>query len=247
MTHGNTKKAVPQAVCRTNKTLASPGRHKAAAIGAIALFIIGTLAIFWFVGRPMIAFISQPETFRLWVSSHGILSRLAFLGMVMLQVVVAIIPGEPLEIAAGYAFGLWEGTLLCLVGLAVGSALVFILVRTLGIRIVEVFFPREKIQSLQFLQNEKRLNFTVALLFFIPGTPKDIIAYVVGLTSMRLSVWLLISFFARIPSVVTSTIAGNELGNKNYWAAAIVFGATLLLSGIGLLVYRRICAKRVQK
>ncbi len=70
----------------------------------IALFLLLSLAIFWFVGKPFLAFVSEPEKFRLWVDGHGIWGRLAFLGMMLLQVFVAIIPGEPLEIGAGYAF-----------------------------------------------------------------------------------------------------------------------------------------------
>ena len=77
----------------------------------------------WFVGRPMIRFVSEPEKFRLWVDEHGIWGRLAFIGMVILQIIVAIIPGEPLEIGAGYAFGAVEGTILCLTGAVLGGGL----------------------------------------------------------------------------------------------------------------------------
>ena len=102
----------------------------------------------WFVGRPMIRFVSEPEKFRLWVDEHGIWGRLAFIGMVIFQIIVAIIPGEPLEIGAGYAFGAVEGTILCLTGAVLGGAIVVLLVRRYGIKLVEVFFPREKIMSL---------------------------------------------------------------------------------------------------
>lgn len=64
----------------------------------------------------MLKFVSEPEKFRAWVDGHGIYGRLAFIGMMVLQVFIAIIPGEPLEIGAGYAFGMWEGTLLCMAG-----------------------------------------------------------------------------------------------------------------------------------
>ena len=101
----------------------------------------------WFVGRPMIRFVSEPEKFRLWVDEHGIWGRLAFIGMVIFQIIVAIIPGEPLEIGAGYAFGAVEGTILCLTGAVLGGAIVVLLVRRYGIKLVEVFFPKEKIMS----------------------------------------------------------------------------------------------------
>jgi uncharacterized membrane protein YdjX (TVP38/TMEM64 family) len=57
--------------------------------------------------------------------------------MVVLQVVVAFIPANRLKIGAGYAFGIWEGTLFCLVELFIGSVIIFGLVRRFGVKLVE--------------------------------------------------------------------------------------------------------------
>ena len=219
-------------------------RHKKALYAAaIAIFILFTLAVSWFVGRPLIRFVRQPEQFRAWVQGHGLLGQLAFLGMTVLQIVIAIIPGEPLELGAGYACGFWRGTLLCEIGILLGGLLVFLFVRRFGVKAVEVFFPREKIESLRFLHNEKRLALWVFILFFIPGTPKDIMTYIVPLTPMKLSTFLLLSTVARLPSVVTSTIGGNALGTGKLTFALIVFSATALISALGILIYRRICKR----
>lgn len=197
----------------------------------------------WFVGRPMIRFVSEPEKFRLWVDEHGIWGRLAFIGMVIFQIIVAIIPGEPLEIGAGYAFGTVEGTILCLIGAVLGGAIVVLLVRRYGIKLVEVFFPKEKIMSLRFMQDSRRLELLVFIVFMIPGTPKDLLCYAVGLTNLRMRDWLWISLVARIPSIITSTIGGNALGERNYVFAAAVFAVTLFISLGGILLYRHICRK----
>ena len=216
-------------------------RHKKiASIISISVFLLFCAAVFYFVGRPMLAFVSEPEKFRLWVDQKGLLGKAAFVGMMALQVVIAIIPGEPLEIGAGYAFGIWEGTLLCLIGQVIGSIIVFVFVKYVGIRAVEAFFSKEKIQSLKFLQNHKRLDLLVFILFFIPGTPKDILTYFVGLTPMSLATFLLITFFARIPSVITSTIGGDAIGLQNYQFAVIVFVVTMVISAAGILIYQRI-------
>lgn len=206
---------------------------------SIAAFLALSVFLLLAVGRPMLRFIENPSGFRAWVDGHGVWGRIAFVGMVFFQVVVAIIPGEPLEIAAGYAFGFWEGTLLCMIGIFLGSLTVFLFVRNWGIRAVEVFFPREKILSLKLLRDRKKRDALAFILMFIPGTPKDILTYCAGLTDMPLGTWLLISTIARIPSVVTSTIGGNALGLKDYWFALAVFGVTLALSLVGWLVYRR--------
>ena len=132
-------------------------------------------------------------------------------------------------------------------GRSADRKLVFLFVRRFGIKAVEVFFSREKIRSLRFLQNQKKLNLWVFIIFAIPGTPKDLLCYFVGLTEMRFANWMLIISVARIPSVITSTIGGNALGMKNYLFAIIVFAATMLLSAAGILIYRIICKRHEGK
>ena len=178
----------------------------------IFLFLLLSVLICIFAGKPLIQFVQEPERFRAWVDEQGILAPIAFLGMLVLQIVVAVIPGEPLEIAAGYAFGAVEGTLLCLFGAFLGRVAVFLLVRKLGARAVDVFFPLDKLNELKFLQNKRRLTLWVFFLFFLPGTPKDVLCYVVGLTDLPLRSWLIISAIAPLPSIVTSTIGGDALG-----------------------------------
>ncbi|HIV31167.1 MAG TPA: TVP38/TMEM64 family protein [Candidatus Pullichristensenella excrementipullorum] len=208
----------------------------------VALIFIG--AVGYLVGKPMVEFVREPERFRAWVDSSGFVSRVIFVGMVVFQLIIALIPGEPLEMGAGYAFGAVEGTILCIIGCVIGSALVFLFVRRFGVKLVEVFFPREKIRSLRFLQDSRRLNLLTFIVFFIPGTPKDLLSYFIGLTDMKLGTWLCITAVARIPSIVTSTVTGDALGLKDYQFALIAFGVTLALSLLGILVYRRLSARR---
>ena len=207
----------------------------------LGLFLVLFVLVAWYAGRPLVAFASEPERFQQWVDSQGLLAPVLFMGMVILQVVVAVIPGEPLEIAAGYAFGALEGTVLCVLGTLIGGVLVFLLVRRFGAQAVEVFFDLEKFRSLRFFQDRRRLTFWVFLVFFLPGTPKDVLCYFVGLTDMRLRTWILVSAVARIPSIITSTVGGSALGMGEYAFAAIAFLAALAISGLGLLTYRAIC------
>lgn len=211
---------------------------------AIIVALLFIAAVGYLVGKPMVDFVREPERFRAWVDSSGFVSRVIFVGMVVFQLVIALIPGEPLEMGAGYAFGAVEGTILCIIGCVIGSALVFLFVRRFGVKLVEVFFPREKIRSLRFLQDSRRLNLLTFIVFFIPGTPKDLLSYFIGLTDMKLGTWLFITAVARIPSIVTSTVTGDALGLKDYQFALIAFGVTLALSLAGILVYRRLSARR---
>lgn len=210
---------------------------------AVAVFVLFTAAVACFVGRPMLHFARQPELFRAWVASHGIWGKLAYVGMVILQVLVAIIPGEPLEISGGYAFGAVWGTVLCLTGAVLGSLLVFTFVRRWGMALAEVFFPREKLQSLRFLQSSPKRDALFWLIFTVPGTPKDLLCYFAGLTDLSWRKWLLLCTLGRIPSIITSTVGGNALGTSDYRFALLVFALTLLISGTGWLIYRAICRR----
>ena len=68
-----------------------------------------------------------------------------------------------------------------------------------------------------------------------------------GLTGIKLPAWLLITSVARLPSILTSTISGDALGVQEYTVALIAFGVTAAISLIGLLIYRYLEKRHVQK
>ena len=117
-------------------------RKKWALIG-LALFLVATVLICWQVGLPMVRLASDPENFRQWLEERKLGGLLIYGAMVFFQVLFAVIPGEPLEIAGGYAFGAVWGTLVCLVAATLGSLLVFGLVRRFGTVWWRCFFPRK--------------------------------------------------------------------------------------------------------
>lgn len=213
----------------------------------LTVLLLVSVLIFWEIGKPLILFVGDTERLRAWVDSNWLWSRLAYIGIVILQIVVAMIPGEPFEIAAGYAFGAVEGTIICMLGSAVGGTLVFLLTRRFGVKLVEVFVPLEKIHSLKFLRDDKKRDIVIFLLFFIPGTPKDALSYFAGLTKMDLKTWILITSIAKFPSIVTSTVGGNAIGKENYIFAIIVFAVTLVISVAGLWFYNYYTRKRADK
>lgn len=209
---------------------------------AAAIAIAGLL-----VGRPILELVSDPAAFRIWVADKGIWGKAAYASMVIVQIMIAFIPGEPLEIAGGYAFGALAGSLLCLAAGAAGSCIVIFLVRRFGQRLVNFFFSRERVRSLKFLQSSKKRTILFMLIFMIPGTPKDLLCYFAGLTDISFPVLALICTMGRIPSVVTSTIGGSALGQSSYIFAASVFAGTFALSIAGLAIYNAISKRHSQK
>lgn len=217
---------------------------KMVALLAVFVFVLFCAAVGYFIGVPMVRLAKEPAQFQALVDSYGIWGRLIFVGMVVLQVIVAFIPGEPIELAAGYAFGFMEGSLLTLAGFLIGSWLVFILVRKFGVKLVEVFFPPEKILEFSFLKNPKKTKTIAFLLMLIPGTPKDFLSYFAGLTQLNVKQWLLIVTIGRLPSLISSTATGAAAGQKNYILSSIVLGITMLLTVAGIAYYRYICKQQ---
>ena len=161
-------------------------------------------------GPDLFAFFADGERLRAWVDAQGAFAPLAMVALDRgADIVAAVLPGEPLELGAGYIFGFWEGTALCMAAGLVGTFIVVTLVRTLGMKAVELFFSREKIESMKWLQDSARFELLMFVCFLIPGTPKDVMTYVAGLT--RCPVWriALITTVGRIPSIVSSTMAAG--------------------------------------
>lgn len=217
-------------------------RRKILAGISLAVVVLLVAFVTLFVSRWLSSF--SREDFRDYVRSFGALAPAVMLGLQILQVFIALIPGELVESAAGFILGPWLGTLVCYLGIALASALILTLTRRCGVKLVEVFISREKINELRFLSTEQKRNALIFLLFFIPGTPKDLLTYFVGLTDIKLGTFLLLSMVARIPSVLTSTFGGHLLGEARYLGAVILYGVTGLLSLLGMAGYHRYLKKK---
>ena len=110
------------------------------------LFVLIFLFVFVFRQQLMNIF-SSPEKLKAWLKSGRILTPLLFIGLQALQVVVFIIPGEVPQIAGGYLFGIWDGILLSITGIAAGSIISFYLARILGVPFIHSIFKPEKVKK----------------------------------------------------------------------------------------------------
>lgn len=201
-------------------------------IAAVALTVIGV----WLLKKEFSE--SNTDLIRAWADEHPMIGAIVMIAVCAVQVIVAFVPGEMVEIACGYIFGAVFGTLICVFGILLGSICAILLARRFGRKLVESFYPREKLESLPILNDPSKRNLATAILFLIPGTPKDLMTYIIGLTDMSIPMYLLLTGLCRLPSVLISTVGGDALG-QNRWVQTIVFFAiSAVVSLVGYFIYQ---------
>jgi len=193
----------------------------------IAIILLTIITIYLF---PAIKNLSTKEgqiAFKQKVTSSGIYGLSLLFLIQLAQIFLFILPGEPIEILAGMCYGWFWGTIFIMLSSAVISSLIFILVRKIGKQFVYDFSDEEKIKKLEnneLFKNPKKIELIFFILFLLPGTPKDLLTYLAGLLPIKFRRFVVISTIARIPSIVTSTIAGANIAVGNWKKGIILYG-----------------------
>lgn len=209
-------------------------------IAGIILFLLVCAGITLLAWPYIQGFIKTPEAFPQFVKENGLASVFLYLALQTLQVVVAVIPGEVLEVAAGVAFGWFGGLLLAEAGVAIGTIIIFTVFRRLGKPLVRSLLGPEKLARMEKLSGHPRRDGIIFFIFLIPGLPKDLLTYAAAFFDMTVWRFLLLTLIARIPSILTSTIAGRSIIQKDYKTAVIIFIITSIVAVLGFLFSEKI-------
>ena len=172
------------------------------------------------------------------VENSGMLGMLSLFGLQVAQIFLIIVPGEPIEILAGMCYGGLWGTVFIMVSAAIISITIYLLVKKFGRKFVYDFCDEKKVSKIEnskLFQNPKKIELIMLILFLIPGTPKDLLVYVAGLLPIKPVKFILISTFARFPSVITSTLAGDRLAVGD-WKMSIILYVVILIA-VAILVF----------
>lgn len=215
---------------------------------ALPIIIFALVIVFLtLIFLPEIQKLATPEgreSFKAYIDGIGVLGWFVTLGIQLLQIFVALIPGEPVELMLGFVWGPWLGTFTCLLGIFIGTLVIYLLVKRFGRPFVKKIVGERDITKYKFLNDPKKIDITVFILFFIPGTPKDALTYIAPLAPIRPVKYILIATFARIPSIVTSTILGDSIADGDYLMAVIVFAVTALISILGIILGNKYIEKK---
>ena len=200
----------------------------------LLILFLGVMIALTVLALPYIKLLSQPNTqaqFKSWVHSLGVGGWFVVLGIQVFQIIIAFIPGGPVEILSGVLYGGFGGLLICLIGSVIASSVIILLSKKIGEPVVAKLFKKNKTDEFAFLKDARKLEAVVFFLFLIPGIPKDMLTYIVGVSPMKLSKFLLISTFARIPAIIASTFIGSTM-RQGKWEIALTIFLVTAVSGI---------------
>jgi len=183
----------------------------------ICLAVIFGGGTWFFIHYDLIQFFTNREKTIEFINSFGPLSVVVFIGLQILQVLFAPVPGEATGFIGGYIYGSVLGTLYSTVGLTIGSWLAFALARWLGLSFVEKAVSPAILQKYDYFMEHKGTLVTF-ILFLIPGFPKDALCYIMGLSHMRTRLFLIISTVGRLLGTAMLSVSGNCLRNNQHGA-----------------------------
>ena len=212
-----------------------------ALVVAFVLLLAAVLVLLAMHGRTLLAHLADGRLVQRQAERLGPFAPVVCIGIVVLQQLSAIIPAEPVELAAGYAFGFWQGALVCLVGSVLGTLAIVGVARGAGDRLLRVLVSSRRVVQLERFGNSPRFELLVFLCFLVPGLPKDVMTYAAALANMPIRHLVPVTTVGRIPSIALSTLASSLAARGDWKVAGIVMSVivVLVLSGAALYFFLR--------
>lgn len=207
----------------------------------LLVLIIGIIVYLFPVMKNLSSIEGQVE-FKQKVGDSGILGMLSLFGLQVAQIFLIIVPGEPIEILAGMCYGSLWGTVFIMISAFIISTTIFLLVRKFGKKFVYSFCSEEKVKKIEnskLFNNPKKIKMIMLILFLIPGTSKDLLVYIAGLLPIRPLKFILISSIARFPSVISSTLAGENLAVGDWKMIIILYAIVFILVAIIVFIINK--------
>ncbi|GAB1432418.1 TVP38/TMEM64 family protein [Spirochaetota bacterium] len=189
------------------------------------------LVFFTFLFREhLYTFLHSTEEIRTWVLARGRLAPLVFIALQAFQVIVFMIPGELVQMAGGFIFGLWFGTLWSVIGISLGSIFNFFVGRFLGRPFVRAILGIERMHKVDMLSAGRRIKTAYFLLFLVPGIPKDTLCYAAGASKLSVTGFMVISMLGRLPGIFGSSCIGAAVFDSKYFLSlGLLFVASAFL------------------
>lgn len=192
----------------------------------IAVLLIILLSLFlWQTG--LIHKLKDTEQMQAYLTEHTPWSQLLFFALQLCGVIIAPIPSNFIAAAGGAAFGFWCGFPITLLAVVLGSCTTFLLARTLGKNFADQVVRKKLPERYLDLLDRKRDSF-LALTFFFPFFPDDLLCIMAGLTDISFRRFTCIVLLTRPWGLLCANLFGSSLFDFSPKTIPILILVTLL-------------------
>ncbi|WP_411682873.1 TVP38/TMEM64 family protein [Clostridium thailandense] len=203
---------------------------------SLLILLVASMAILLVKYLPNILELTMSlDKFRSYIVSLAGSGSIVFVGFQVLQTVIAPIPGEIIQVAGGYIYGVPLGLLYSVVGMMLGAIMAFYFTRMIGDSFIEKLLNKENSKWIKDIMDSKKFSVILLIVFLVPGLPKDFLIYVAGLTPIRPLKFFGILLISRFPWLLASVSIGSNLHYKNYTSTIIVSLIALVSFILGML------------
>ena len=206
----------------------------------LLVILIGIPLYIYFFHWDTIETFKSFENIKAYFDGHKGTVMTTYLFLQCLQIIICIIPGQGLQFAIGYFYGIPIGFTLSIIGAFIGSVITYYLAKILGHDAIHLFFGEEKVQEMIKKLNSKKAAIIIFFIFLIPGVPKDLCNYAAGISEMKLKPFLIVSLIGRSLGMLGSVVIGYMIYKKSYTIAIIIAVLAVILSIIGIKFHKKI-------
>ena len=205
-------------------------------IVAIIFTILATAGLIWFmisgdnqiiINQLFSADLNQEQFVEL-IRGFGIRGSITLSLLSMLQVVIPFMPEEPVQVLTGMGYGIWHGILICLVGIMLGNAIIYLACKIFGKSKVE---SMHKSVDLDFekLRTSKKVVFLILLLYVLPAVPLGLICIFACSLNLKYPRYFLITTLGSIPSILVGVALGHMATATSWIISVCVFAVIVVL------------------
>ena len=206
----------------------------------LALIVIIIPLCIWLTNKELFMQFDSVDAVAEYIRGYKGKSVLIYLGLQMLQVIIAFLPGEIFNMASGYVFGVTKGLCFSFLGCLLGTMVSFTLARLLGRDFIRIFISEEKLVKYSDYLNSDRARLICFIIYLLPGIPKDVVSYIGGVTEMKMLSFMVLSMIGRIPGMTGCVLIGASLDNDNYKIAIIIAIAAVIIIGLAFIFKNKI-------
>lgn len=177
---------------------------------------------------------SDRQEVREYLQSWGPWAPIAFIGIQAAQVVAAPLPGEITGAVGGFLFGTFPTLVYSTIGLTLGSIVAFLAARLVGLPLIKLVATEAQLEKFHFV-TEPRGEIVTFILFVIPGFPKDLLCYLLGLSPMKFLTFVVVCGLGRIPGTLMLSFTGEAIFKEDWRFLQILAGVCLIIFVISYL------------